>query len=343
MASNLKRLRQQAGLSQSQLAERGGVSRQLVGTVESGRSVPAVDAAIRLAAALGTTVEALFGEARPREAAVVGGDAIRDGSPVHVGRVGDRLVAWPVESGGTGWWWPSVDGVYAGGVIQLVPGFRPEGLVVAGCDPALGIAETLLLPLGARRLVAFSVSTGEALRALAADFCHGALVHGPPERLPDPPVPVRRYHLARWQVGIAAHPRAKAQSIEALVERRLPIAQRDPGATTQQALVRALAAAGVDEPPPGPRASGHFDAARRAATSRTASVTFEPAAAAFELAFEPLETHVVELWLAEHHLDHPGVAALGELLVSPRFERQVALLGSYDLAGCGTRVTERGS
>ena len=58
---------------------------------------------------------------------------------------------------------------------------RPEGLVVAGCDPALGIAEALLLPLATRRLVGFSVSTGEALKALRAGNCHGALVHGPAE------------------------------------------------------------------------------------------------------------------------------------------------------------------
>jgi DNA-binding XRE family transcriptional regulator len=338
VTSALKKLRTAAGLSQAELAQRAEVSRQLVAAAESGRSVPAVDAAIRLAATLGTTVESMFADEVPREAALVGGAEIGDEARVHVGKVGEHLVAWPLDTSGIGWWWPSVDGVVAGGKIHLLPGFRPEGLVVAGCDPALGIAETLLLPLGPRRLVAFSVSTGEALKALRAGFCHGALVHGPAERLPSPPVKVRRYHLAKWQVGIAAHPRVRERSIEALVEKRVPIAQRDPGATTQQALVRALEAAGM-ETAAGPRASGHFDAARLAATSRSASVTFEPAASAFELAFEPLETHVVELWLAERHADHPGVAALGELLVSPRFERQVSLLGNYDLSGCGTQLT----
>ncbi len=333
----LREERERAGLSQADLAESASVSRQLVSSAESGRSVPAVDAALRMAAALGVSVERLFGTPTVADAAVVGSVAVGEGTRVHVGKVGDRLVAWPVEENGIAWWWPTVDGFFGEGQLHLFPGFRPEGLVVAGCDPALGIAETLLLPLGPRRLVGFSVSTGEALKALGAGLCHGALVHGPDDTLPVPPVPVRRFQLARWQVGIGTHPRVRERSVEALVDRRVPIAQRDPGATTQQAFVRALKAAGL-EAADGPRASGHFDAAKRAAVGRAASVTFEPAAIAFDLSFEPLETHVVELWLAERHLDHPGVAPLGDMLVSPRFQRQVALLGPYDLTGCGTEI-----
>jgi DNA-binding XRE family transcriptional regulator len=333
----LKRERERAGLSQAGLAESAGVSRQLVSAAESGRSVPAVDAALRIAAVLGVTVERLFGTSTVHGAAVVGAPEVGDGTQVHVGSVDGRLIAWPVEENGLACWWPTADGFFAGGELHLFPGFRPEGLVVAGCDPALGIAETLLLPLGPRRLVGFSVSTGEALAALRSGLCHGALVHGPERALPRAPVPVRRFRLARWQVGVGAHPRLRERSLEALVDRHVPIAQRDAGATTQQAFVRALAAAGLERAD-GPRASGHFDAAKRAAVGRAASVTFEPAALAFELAFEALETHVVELWLAERHFDHPGVAPLGDLLVSPRFQRQVALLGPYDLSGCGTEV-----
>src|SRR4051812_40176595 len=330
--------RERAGLSQAELAEAAGVSRQLVSAAESGRSVPAVDAALRLAMALGVSVERLFGAPAVDGVAIVGATEPHEGTGVHVGQVAGRLVGWPVEEQGIGWSWPTVDGSFAGGRLQLLPGFRPEGLVVAGCDPALGIAETLLLPLGPRRLVGFSVSTGEALEALRAGSCHGALVHGPERRPPAPPVPVRRFRLARWQVGLGVHPRVRERSVEGLVARRVPIAQRDPRATTQQAFVRALRALGL-ETADGPLASGHLDAAKRAALDRSASVTFEPAALAFGLDFEPLETHAVELWLAERHLDHAGVAPLGDLLASPRFVRQVELLGPYDLSGCGTEVT----
>src|ERR1700683_3770017 len=91
--SQLRERRQECGLTQSQLASRAGVSRQLVAAVEAGRNVPAVDAGLRLAEGLSVSVEALFG-ARPAAAAgnVLGG-AMREGAAVRVGRVGDRLVA----------------------------------------------------------------------------------------------------------------------------------------------------------------------------------------------------------------------------------------------------------
>jgi DNA-binding transcriptional ArsR family regulator/DNA-binding XRE family transcriptional regulator len=52
------------GLTQAQLAELAGVSRQLVGAVEADRHLPRVDAAVRLAAALSTTVEELLAPGR---------------------------------------------------------------------------------------------------------------------------------------------------------------------------------------------------------------------------------------------------------------------------------------
>jgi putative transcriptional regulator len=48
------------GLSQAELASAVGVSRQTVGSIERGASVPSVRLALALAAALGTTVEPLF-------------------------------------------------------------------------------------------------------------------------------------------------------------------------------------------------------------------------------------------------------------------------------------------
>ena len=60
--SRLRERRLECGLTQTELAARAGVSRQLVAAVETGHNTPAVDAALRLARALATTVEALFTE-----------------------------------------------------------------------------------------------------------------------------------------------------------------------------------------------------------------------------------------------------------------------------------------
>ncbi len=60
LVSALKDVREAHGLTQAQLAEAIGVSRKTINTVENGVYVPSTVIALRLAAALGTTVEALF-------------------------------------------------------------------------------------------------------------------------------------------------------------------------------------------------------------------------------------------------------------------------------------------
>ena len=60
LVSALKDVREAHGLTQAQLAEAIGVSRKTVNTVENGVYVPSTVIALRLAAVLGTTVEALF-------------------------------------------------------------------------------------------------------------------------------------------------------------------------------------------------------------------------------------------------------------------------------------------
>lgn len=66
--NHLRRLRFAAGeLTQQQLAERIGVTRQTILAIEKGNYNPSVELALRLARALGTTVEALFEVDEPSE------------------------------------------------------------------------------------------------------------------------------------------------------------------------------------------------------------------------------------------------------------------------------------
>ena len=61
--ARLRMARQMRGFSQQQLAGMAGVSRQAVSSVEAGHSDPSLRVALALAAALGMTVEELFGRA----------------------------------------------------------------------------------------------------------------------------------------------------------------------------------------------------------------------------------------------------------------------------------------
>lgn len=58
--NRLLALRGERGLTQAALAEMVGVSRKTINTVENGVFVPSTTLALRLARALGCTVEAIF-------------------------------------------------------------------------------------------------------------------------------------------------------------------------------------------------------------------------------------------------------------------------------------------
>ena len=60
LVTQLKDLREVHGLTQAQLGQMIGVSRKTINTVENGVYVPSTVIALKLAAALGVSVEVLF-------------------------------------------------------------------------------------------------------------------------------------------------------------------------------------------------------------------------------------------------------------------------------------------
>ena len=60
LANSLKERRTALGLTQAELAQRVGVSRKTINTVENGVFVPSTTLALKLAAALSVPVEQLF-------------------------------------------------------------------------------------------------------------------------------------------------------------------------------------------------------------------------------------------------------------------------------------------
>ncbi len=60
LSNNLRDARVAAGWTQAELAERVGVSRKTVNTVENGVFIPSTVLALKLARALGRPVEGLF-------------------------------------------------------------------------------------------------------------------------------------------------------------------------------------------------------------------------------------------------------------------------------------------
>jgi putative transcriptional regulator len=60
LKNRLREERARLNLTQADLATMAGVSRKTINTVENGVFIPSTDLALRLARALGTTVEGIF-------------------------------------------------------------------------------------------------------------------------------------------------------------------------------------------------------------------------------------------------------------------------------------------
>jgi hypothetical protein len=259
------------------------------------------------------------------------GDVVRDGQPVRAAEVGDRTVVVPLPTAADGETWERPDGVVRSGRVELLDGADLHGFLVAGCDPALGILAGLAPDRGPGRLLPVVTSSAAARAALADGRVHAAVVHDLVAPSPGPSDRVERLPLAVWRTGVAVPP-DRREILTAALDGHGPVVQREAGAAAQAAYERALAAAGLAVPP-GPLARGHLDAARRAMEDGRAAVTIEPVALALGLAFHPLETHTVELWVDADAVDHPGTRLLGDLLASARLRCHLGVLPAYDLAG----------
>jgi DNA-binding XRE family transcriptional regulator len=332
MTERVRRRRAALGLSQADVAAVSGLSRQLIGTVETGRHVPNVGAALALARALETTVEDLFGSPAGGWEEVFGRPTA-EGTPLHAARVGDRRVYAPVPNhGDAGFGWQCADGVFRGGRVELLTGVEPEGFAVAGCDPALGLAASFLPQAGPGRVVAVAATSADAAEALDGGRLHAALIHGRPETISPPTSDVARRSLGRWQVGVAGRAE-RAIDLDLISSGRATVARLSSGAEAQKALERALPERPSTSTIKGPIASGHLESARLVSYGvADFGVVMEPAARAYGLEFLPLEEHLVVLEVAEAWTDHPGGRALGDLFSSKDFARRLGTVGGYELS-----------
>jgi hypothetical protein len=69
-----------------------------------------------------------------------------------------------------------------------------------------------------------------------------------------------------------------------------------------------------------------------------AAVTIEPAALAVGVPFHALDVHEAQLWVDRRWLNERATDEALDAIASHRFQRRLAGVGGYDLAGCGARV-----
>lgn len=356
LVSSLRQRRAAAGLSQTELAARVGVSRQALSAIEAGRQIPSTALALHLARALRCVVDDLFRLAGgPVVEAVLAGPVRGGGRRVVLGRVDGELVAHPLGDDSR-----AADGLVLGdplpgeaGAVELVgdPAAVEANVLVAGCAPLLGVLAARLGRSHANlRATWIPANSAEALELLARGLVHVAGVHlGDASHDPNAhreaarrALPGQRaslINLARWRQGLVVAP-GNPLAIALGTELRRPTLRhvsRERGAGAQRVFARVLAEAGVDAATlAGPVARDHAELARLIRWGvGDVGVAIEAAALAEGLDFIPLSDERFDLVVAASRLDTPAVARLLALLDRPVFRAEAAGLRGYDLSLAG--------
>ncbi len=335
------------GFSQEALAQAGGVTRQAIGAIESGRTQPGVALALAIARTLNASVEELFGGDIDEEITLRAGEpSPQPGQRVVVATIGSRRVVRNLDGP------PLGSAPEAAGAI--VVDARPRNarvralgrhlqledpVFVSGCDVSLGL---LIRHLDARRTrgVWFAASNLDALSDLSAGRTHVAAIHGPEAERKKVGV-VRRFDLAKIEEGwLVARGNPHAfRGARSLAGGDIRLANRPPGAGARSLLDAELRRAAID-----PRRvpgyehglAGHLDVARAVAAGfADVGVGIASAARLFGLDFIPLRSERSSLLIPDTYLRHAGVAALVETLRSNTYRRDLEAFGPYDTQRTG--------
>jgi len=245
--NRLKPLRTHRGWTQAELAERAGISRTAVTAIESSRLVPSVAAALALAEALDSTVEALFGRDAGSDEPVVWGDRPdRPNAPYWHAEVAGRSVLYPADV--TPMTAVMPDGAAGSdGALPELSTLARETLVIACCDPAAGVLASLYARSTGLRLLVLNRSSQQALDLLRQGLVHIAGLHFSTKEEPERNADIVRdklgsgyqlLRMARWQEGITANRALKLRSIRAALRSKLTWVGREPGSGARQCLDR---------------------------------------------------------------------------------------------------------
>lgn len=326
------------GWSQAQLAERSGVSRTEISAIENGRVVPSVAVALRLAAALGESVEAVFGGSVATPA-VPWAWPPPPGGDLRLWRatVNGRLLAYPVEPTAAGIL--PHDATTTEGGIDVAGTSRPDRtLVIAGCDPLVGMLVQEMAERHAIRVLPLLRSSSEALDLLRQGLVHAAGVHltdGSGHGANDHAVTSALgaghvlIHQLRWDAGIAVGTGRPERTLRSLLQANVRWVNREEGSAARDTFDRLL---GRGRKPHGYQqvARGHRAIAEAVSSGwAEAGVCIRPAATDARVDFITLNREAYELCVPEHTLDDSRIVALMATLRSRRYRQLVA-----DVPGC---------
>jgi molybdate-binding protein/DNA-binding XRE family transcriptional regulator len=367
--NRLRDKRQALGLSQKQLADLAGITRQAVSAVEANQYSPATSVALHLARALHCRVEDLFSIKTGGE--IVDGELIGslpDGpGPMRaqVTQIGDRLLVRPLDGFGE---LMSLTAAADGLIIAASPKSKRvkvkllkdretvrRKIAVAGCDPAMFLAAEHLRKQDKENLVPCLMGSSIALGALKRGEVHVAGVHWTDERsgawnLADLKRGLSRMDcmvvtFAHWEEGFIVrqgNPK-RIRSVNDMARPTVKSVNREKGSGARRLLDREFESAGI----PSTRVKGYEDevlshlevAARIKAGLADVGVGVRAAAAICGLDFIPLQRERYNLIIPKAHYENlPGLRTLLDTIVSKLFREELEALGGYDTRESGKVV-----
>lgn len=333
-ANRVREHRVARGLSQAALAAAAGVSRTAVTGIESGKTSPSVDAALRIAASLDAPVETLFGRA---------------GTTVARG----PTWAWPPTDPGGPHWEADVAGQTVSYPATTAPMLafradeaagvrRDDTLVIATCDPAAGLLAAEYAASTPFRLLVIPRSSRASLAMAADGLIHAAGIHLTAAALPDGNAAAARealgtgvslLRMADWEEGIASAPHTRLRSSTAARRRRIAWVGREPGSGARACLDRLL----DGRPPPRRQARDHRGVSEAIASGwAEAGICVRLAAAEAGLDFIAVEREAYDLAIPAPLVDDRRVRALVTILRGRAWRRRLGGLPGYDVSRTGS-------
>ena len=355
----IKEYRRRQGLSQDELAHLTGVRRQAIYDMESGRYLPNTAVALRLARALGCSVEMLFIEDTP---AKLGGIHLlhetEAASRLSLARVREKLVGIPLcGAHAMPFRLDACDGfLLADKTVdcQIPPEQLTKTILILGCDPALSVLSRLMARAAGIRVHTVFASSRQALRCVNAGNAHVAGIH---YHSPDPlggnieavrtlspgmDCLMTAFSVQEEGLMVAPGNPLGIRAVEDIANGRTRFVNREEGSALRQLLDTQLARHGA--PVSGIKGytrttHSHSEGAMRVASKAAdAALGLRIVAASFGLDFVPLAVTRCDLVIPSDLREHPGITALLNVLQSSGIRKELDSLAGYDSAAAGKMI-----
>jgi putative molybdopterin biosynthesis protein len=369
MENRLREKRQALALSQKQLADLAGITRQAVSALEANQYSPATSVALQLARALHCRVEDLFSIKQGGE--VIEGELLgnlpQGTTPVRaqVTQIGHRMLVRPLDGlGELASLSATADGLIVGSSpekrrvkVKLLKDREAvrRKVVVGGCDPAMFLAGEHVRKHDQENLVPCLMGSSLALKALKRGEIHVAGVHLADENSATWHLPDVKQSLgdldfivvtfAHWEEGFIVrqgNPK-KIRAVSDIAKSTVRIVNREQGSGARRLLDKLLVASRIRPNRVkgyGEEVSSHLDVASRIkAGLADTGIGVRSVAAICGLDFVPLQRERYDLVIPKIYYETlNGLQVLLDTMVSKPFRDELHALGGYDTREMGKVV-----